>query len=176
MRKIVLYIATSIDGFIARSNGEIDWLSVVEEPGNDYGYSEFLKTIDTTLMGNKTYQQVLTFGEFPYKDKTNYVYTRNPSLHQDPYAQFIHEDIATHVGRIKQQPGSDIWLIGGAQLNREVYDAGLIDEMIISIIPVAIGAGIPLFGHASKEHHFTLAESQSFASGLVQMRYVAKRS
>lgn len=144
MRIISLYIATSLDGFIARSDGRVDWLDAIPNPDQlDYGYDTFLASVDTTLMGNNTYQTVLGFGgNFPYADKINYVFsrTKHPAA---PYVQYVTEDPATFVQRLKQADGSGIWLIGGGQLNTILLNAGLIDELIISIAPVVLGAGIP---------------------------------
>ena len=100
MRNIILYIATCLDGYIARKNGDIDWLfSDFEDHG--YGYAELYNSIDTTLMGNLTYEQIRTFGEFPYSDKTNYVFTRNEKAKPHPDVEFIHSDIEEFVKRLK---------------------------------------------------------------------------
>ncbi|MEM6842767.1 MAG: dihydrofolate reductase family protein [Bacteroidota bacterium] len=142
MRKIILYSAMSLDGFIARPDGEIDWLF----DDQDYGYSEFLQRIDTTLMGNRTYQQILTFGDFPYTDKTNYVFTRSVTVQDDGRVQFVYSDLVNLVTELKQQLGRDIWLIGGRQINTVLLNAELIDEMILSVHPTVLGSGVPLFG------------------------------
>ncbi len=173
MRKIQLYIAASLDGYIARRDGSIDWLSIVEKAGEDYGYSEFVKSIDTTLMGYQTYAQVLTFGEFPYNDKQNYVFSRQPRPAGDKPVSFVSEDPAAFVRRLKAQPGGGIWLIGGGQLNTILLNAGLIDEMILSIIPIVLGDGIPLFGAQPRETKWVLKGQKAFDSGLVQVQYAS---
>lgn len=172
MRTISLYIATSLDGFIARSDGRVDWLDSIPNPDRlDYGYTNFLASVDTTLMGHTTYQTVLGFGgDFMYPDKTNYVFSRS----EWPDAPFVHhvaEAPDEFVKRLKQTDGAGIWLIGGGQLNTVLLNAGLIDEMIISIAPIVLGAGIPLFGPTAIETSWTLTKSESFNTGFVQSTY-----
>ncbi|MDB5239535.1 MAG: bifunctional deaminase-reductase protein [Spirosoma sp.] len=172
MRPISLYIATSLDGFIARSDGRVEWLDAIPNPNQlDYGYSTFLASVDTTLMGHATYQTILGFGgDFPYQDKTNYVFSRS----KRPNAPFVHhvaEAPDEFVKRLKQTDGSGIWLIGGGQLNTVLLNAGLIDELIISIAPIVLGTGIPLFGPTAMETSWTLAKTESFDTGFIQSTY-----
>ncbi|MCB9295548.1 MAG: dihydrofolate reductase [Lewinellaceae bacterium] len=172
MRKVILYIAASIDGYIARPDGGIDWLSMVEKEGEDYGYGAFLASVDTTLMGRKTYDDVLGFGgPFPYQKLSNYVFSRQERGPDDNPVQHITEDPAAFVKKLKAGPGGDIWLIGGGQLNTVLLNAGLIDVLILSVIPIVLGAGIPLFGGQPKEAKWRLAGHQAFDTGLVQMKY-----
>ncbi len=177
MRKIKLYIATSIDGFIAKSDGSVGWLDTIPHPENeDYGYFDFYKSIDTTLMGNATYQQILTFDvPFPYSDKKNYVFSRTHSADNEDVS-FVSENIGEFIQKLKTQKGSDIWLIGGGNLNAFFLQNNLIDEMIISVMPVVLGSGIPLFGASAKdvEIQFVLKETISFESGVVQLVYEKK--
>ena len=112
MRKLKLYIATSLDGYIAGPNGEIDWLDIGGDA--DHGYQEFYASIDTTLMGNSTYPLTLTV-EFPYPDKTNYFFTKGTPPQDTAHVQFVSGDIAAFVRSLKEQPGKDIWLVGGGQ-------------------------------------------------------------
>ncbi|MCB0586488.1 MAG: dihydrofolate reductase [Phaeodactylibacter sp.] len=174
MRKVLLYIAASIDGYIARPDGGIDWLSSVEKEGEDYGYGELLASIDTTLMGRKTYDDVLGFdGPFPYPNLKNYVFSRQEKGQDSNPVQHVTGDPAAYVKGLKSQPGSNIWLIGGGQLNTVLLNAGLIDEMILSIIPIILGEGIPLFGGQPKETKWRLTKHEVFDTGLVQVRYRA---
>ncbi|MBC5774170.1 dihydrofolate reductase [Pontibacter sp. KCTC 32443] len=171
MRKIVLYIAASLDGYIARPDGGIDWLEneVYKIDGEDFGYSSFMKTIDTTLMGHSTYKVVAGFDmPFPYPDKTNYVFTHS----QQPDNEFVHfisSNAAEFVRQLKQQPGKDIWLIGGSQLNTLLLNAGLIDEIILTYIPIILGNGIPLFAPFASEKMLNVKESKHFENGFVQL-------
>lgn len=173
MRKLILYIATSLDGYIARADGRVDWLESIPNPDQlDYGYADFLASVDTTLMGNSTYQTILSFGgDFPYADKLNFVFSRQTSLTDTDYVRFVHEDPATFVKSLKNQPGKDIWLVGGGQLNTILLNAGLIDQFIITLAPVSLGAGIPLFGPGAVETQFKFIKSESFETGFVQVVY-----
>lgn len=172
MRRLSLYIATSLDGFIARADGRVDWLDAIPNPNQlDYGYGPFLASVDTTLMGNNTYQTILGFGsDFPYPDTRNYVFSRSKRP-DAPSIQYVTEDPAAFVRRLKQADGQGIWLIGGGQLNTVLLNAGLIDELIISIAPVVLGVGIPLFGDTAVETHWTRTKTESFETGFVQSTY-----
>lgn len=172
MRKIILYTAVSIDGFIAKENGNIDWLSFLNnEATDDHGYKEFYETIDVTLIGNKTYQQILTFPvPFPYPEKKNYVFTRQ-KREPTEYVEFINDDICEFVSKLKNQPGKDIWLVGGGQLNQILLKSHLIDEIIMTIIPVVLGKGIHLFGEQAFLQKFKYSSSQTFPTGCVQIKY-----
>ena len=119
MKKVILYIAASIDGYIARTDGNVDWLHdpdyIVE--GDDMGYGAFYASIDTTLMGNATYQEVLGFDvPFPYPDKKNYAFSRSEK-ENDENVEYVSGDIVAFMNQLKTQPGKDIWLIGGGKIN-----------------------------------------------------------
>jgi dihydrofolate reductase len=167
MRKLVLFIACSLDGYIARENGDVDWLFTDQ----DYGYAEFLSGIDTVLMGRKTYEQVLTFGEYPYKGIEGYVFSRTRGNVKDENAAFVSGDVADFVQDLKRRPGKAIWLVGGAQLVAECVKHDLVDEFIISVHPVILGRGVPLFLPGLPEQKLELFGSERFSSGLVQLSY-----
>ena len=152
MRQLQLYIATSLDGYIAGPNGEIDWLDVAGDL--DYGYRDFYDSIDTTLMGRATYEITQTIEEFPYPDKTNYVFTRNPNLLDTEHVRFISGDIAAFVRTLKEQEGKDIWLIGGGQINTIMLNADLVDGIILTVFPIVLGDGIPLFAPGARRAAF----------------------
>ncbi|RRB07425.1 dihydrofolate reductase family protein [Larkinella rosea] len=170
MRKVKLYIASSIDAYIAGPNGEIDWLFTEGE----FGYNAFMETIDTTLMGHDTYKLVAGFNDFPYKNQTNYVFTRNPTTPEAPYVQFVSEDVASFVEQLKQQDGKDIFLIGGGQINAILLEAGLIDELQVFVHPIILGKGIPMFQPTSKPDVWQFVETKAFECGLVELHYVKK--
>ncbi|MGO4288356.1 dihydrofolate reductase family protein [Chitinophaga sp. RAB17] len=173
MRKIKVYTAVSLDGYIATREGKIEWLTGFPNPeGTDYGYAEFLATIDTTLMGNNTYKDVLRLSEtYPYPDKTNYVFTRD-SIHVDTeFVQFISRDIIEFVTGLKKADGKDIWLAGGGQLNGALLQADLIDEMILHVIPVVLGDGLPLFGGIPMEKVFKLSATKTYSSSVLELHY-----
>lgn len=170
-RKVILYIAQSLDGFIARENDDISWLSIVERDNEDYGYNDFIKKIDTVFMGRKTYEKVLSFGiEFPHKDKECYVLSKKLTG-ADENVQFFNGSIVDLITEIKTQEGKDIFIDGGSELVRLFRDNDLIDEYVISIIPIMLGKGIRLFRDTESESKLRLVKSETFDSGLVQLRY-----
>ncbi|MDO8634280.1 MAG: dihydrofolate reductase family protein [archaeon] len=168
MRKIVLYIAASLDGFIARKNGGIDWLF----SDADYGYKQFYKSIDTVLVGNKTYKQSLGFEEAPFKGKQVFVFAHKPGK-PFPGVQFVKNPVEL-VQKMKKLPGKGIWLCGGSQTISVLLNAGLCDEIILSIHPIILGSGIPLFD-VQTEIDLKFVKSKSFPSGLVQLHYLVKK-
>ncbi|MEJ8757893.1 dihydrofolate reductase family protein [Pontibacter sp. H259] len=176
MRKVILYIAASLDGYIARPDGRIDWLENEDYKieGEDFGYSNFLKNIDTTLMGHSTYKVVLGFDmAFPYTDKKNYVFSH--SAQQDTeYVEFVSTNAAEFIRKLKQEPGKDIWLIGGSQLNTLLLNAGLIDEIILTYIPIILGKGIPLFAQGASEKLLEVTDTESYTNGFVQLTLTTK--
>ena len=172
MRQVVLYIAASLDSYIARPDGSVDWLSSPEFliPDEDYGYNEFYSTIDTTLMGNSTFQFIMDQDvPFPYPDKTNYVFSRSAKNRDTEFVRFISEDPAIFVKRLKQEKGEDIWLVGVGQINSILLNNDLIDKIILTMIPLTLGEGIPLFHGKYKEVNFNLEASKSYQSGIIQL-------
>jgi dihydrofolate reductase len=168
MRKVKLFIASSLDGYIARADGGIDWLFT----DADYGYTPFYDSIDTVVMGRKTYDLALSFGEYPYKGKAAYVFSRSRSG-TDEQATFVSGSAAAFVDRLRGEPGRDIWLVGGGELARDFADANVIDEYIISIHPRLIRTGLPLFWPSPQagDVELELVSSQAFPSGLAQLTY-----
>jgi dihydrofolate reductase len=169
MRKVKLFIATSLDSFIATTDGGVDWLF----GDRDYGYRDFYNSIDTTLMGNNTYKQILEFGvDFPYTDKTNYVFSKQPQKDTE-FVSFIgeDEDLVSFVVSLKQKEGKDIWLIGGGEINAFFLSHHLIDEMILSVHPVILGPGLPLFAGQLRQQDLRLLNCKTFPSGLAQLVY-----
>jgi len=168
MREVILYIASSLDGYIAGPENQLDFLF----HDQDFGYNTFLKTIDTTLMGYKTYEEVLGFDvPFPYPDKTNYVFSRqNRQADQNPVV-FIQQDPAIFVRELKSAPGGKIWAVGGGQLNGVLLAAGLIDEIEMYIHPIALGNGVPIFNGAYLPSTFRLVSNETHASGVIIARY-----
>lgn len=174
MSNVVLYIAQSLDGFIAKPDNNIDWLtSVPPSVKGDYGYTELINSIDTIIMGRKTYEVILAMQEdWMYKGKTSYIVSSNQHLKiKAPDTHLYNGDLKLLVDTIKQKSGKDIWLIGGGELITGFINADLIDKMIITIVPKIIGEGIPLFAPIPKESVWQLVNVESFETGLVNLTY-----
>lgn len=170
--KISVYIAASLDGFIARKNGDLDWLPAGEEGGEDFGYAEFMSTIDYVVMGRNTFEKVLTFRGWHYDKKVIALTSRDltippqltnkvEALHLSP-RELVHE-----MGR----RGADhIYLDGGVTIQRFLRES-LVNEMTITTIPILLGEGLPLFGKLEKDIKLELVKSESFKNGFVQNKY-----
>jgi len=166
MRPLVCFIATSLDGYIAGPAGEIDWLF----NDQDYGYTQFVAGVDTVVMGRKTYDICLTFGEYPYPSMPNYVWSRTRQR-KNTRATFVFGDIAELLKRLKQQEGKTIWLVGGSALVGEAMTHNMLDELIVSLHPIVLGNGVPLFPRDLPKRQFQFIKSEPFNSGLVQLTY-----
>ena len=173
MRKLKLYIAASLNGKIATTKGEVDWLDTIPNPeGSDYGYSKFYDSIDTTIQGYKTYKQLVNWDiEFPYKEKTNYVFTRKQGLVDNEYVSFVSGNHIDFVKNLKKEEGKDIWLIGGGQVNTMLFNAGLIDEVRLFIMPLVLSGGIELFEPIPVQKQMELIRTKSYSSGVVELIY-----
>ena len=172
-RKVILYIATSLDGYIARKDGEIDWLDGDgSNPEADGGYEEFYSTVDTVIMGNTTYEQIMSWGEYPYKGTKGYVYTQK-DLEANEDVIFTKENPVDLIKRLKSEEGKAIWIVGGANMLDVFMKKDLVDEYIIAVTPVIIGEGIPLFKDKNPEIKLKLMESKIF-NGFVQNHYVKR--
>jgi dihydrofolate reductase len=176
-RKIIVYIATSADGFIARPDGDVEWLN--RRPHTvDYGMRKFYATIDTILWGRKTYDWVLNY----YKKKgrtaglfdrklANYVFSRKPPRRVAPGVEFVSEPVKSFAQRLRATPGKQIWMMGGGGLIASFLDAGEIDEFDIQVIPVFIGKGIPLVAPRHRDVPLRLLASKKYPDGVVRLRY-----
>ena len=171
--RIRLYIACSLDGFIAREDGSIDWLTKYDNnPETDYGYSEFYSSIGTILMGRKTYEQVLSFGNWPYGDKKSYVFTRqNEPLHREKNVEFVSGNVGKFVRWLKKSTDEDIWLVGGSQLIKTFLEENLVEDLIVTIVPIILGGGIPLFDRIGKEIRLKTGRVERYENGLVGVEY-----
>lgn len=170
-RKVIIYIATSLDGYIAKPNDNLDFLSIVEQEGQDYGYADFVKTIDTVIVGRKTYDKVISMGiESPYADKDTYIITRTPRPTIGS-VKFYTGDLKSLVERLKSENGKNIFCDGGAEIVNELLKNDLIDEFVISIIPILVGNGTKLFNDGRPELKLDLASTKQFEKGLTQLHY-----
>lgn len=178
MRNVVLFIAMSLDGYIADRDGNVGWLQG-QDDGMDDGssYDEFVKGIDTVVLGWKTYHQVMTElspEEWPYHGLSSYVFTHRKT--EDSGADdgeditFVNQDVCTFIRELKQTEGKDIWICGGAAVARPLVQEQLIDRFHISIIPVVLGNGIRLFGETDRMTELRLVKTQSY-NGIVDVIY-----
>lgn len=174
MKKVKLYIAISLDGYIARKDGSIDWLEALPNPNKiDYGYMDFYESIDTVIMGRKTYDQILGFDvPWPYEKCTTYLATRESDYTPPtPQTKVIQGEIGAATRSILQEGGKDIWLVGGGQLVAYYLNEGLIDEMMLFIIPTIIGEGIHLFPSPVNESSFKLHKTEHYETGAALLHY-----
>jgi dihydrofolate reductase len=180
-RKIIVSIATSADGFIARSDGSFDWLERPQPKGN-YGLGEFYESIDTILWGRKTCDMALEFQKkgvagsgFDTRVK-NYVFTRGvPPSPVPAGVEFVNEPIKTFAGRLRAEEGKDIWMMGGAGIIASFLDAGEIDEFVIHVVPTFIGEGIPLIEAGRRTVPLRLISCTKFADGVVELHYAVEK-
>ena len=171
-RKVVCYIAESLDGYIAAEDDSLEWLFKSEGQGEgDAGYAEFMENIDTVIMGRRTYDWVMEAenGNFPYQDLASYVFTSSP-LEEKSFVTFTNQQISSFMKDLKEKPGKDIWVIGGSKLLHEFVREDLIDEWIISIAPVLIGKGIPLFQEFDFEIRLKLNDVKMYGQ-FAQLHY-----
>lgn len=172
-QKVKLYIAMTLDGYIADTNGDIDFLTSFGKDGEDYGYHLFMDHIDTVIMGKKTYDQVLSFGdEYPYKDQMTYVLTHKKLNSKDKVIYV--DDVDNMMTQIKSSSKKDIFLIGGAQVIELMLRHHLIDEFHISIIPTLLGDGIKLFLKHEIPQDLKLVKTDTYKDGIVKVIYVKK--
>lgn len=179
-RKIIVDLAASADGYIARPDGDVEWLNRL--PHEDYGMGKFYSTIDTILIGRKTYDWALAYQKksgsknSPFdKSVANYVFSRKPPKKVAPGVEFVREPVKVFARRLRSQPGKHIWMMGGGELIASFLDAGEIDEFDIKVIPVFIGKGIPLIAPRHRDIPLRLIESKKFPDGVVRLHYLVKR-
>ena len=180
-RKIIVHIAASADGFIARSDGSVDWLDRPDPKGH-YGMAAFYKSIDTILWGRKTYDVALDFQKkgvagsaFDTRLK-NYVFTRSlPQSAPPAGVEFVNEPVKAFATRLREKKGKDIWMMGGAGIIASFLDEGEIDEFMIHLIPTFIGEGIPLIAPAHRTVPLKLITSTKFTDGVVKLHYAVRK-
>ncbi len=172
--KISAFIAASLDGYIAREEGDLDWLPGPENAaGEDYGYQRFFDSVDLLVMGRRTFEKVLTFGTWSYKDKPVLVLSSHeveiPAALKST-VKWSSSSPAELVQEFARMIVHNVYVDGGKTI-QGFLASGLLDEMTVSWIPILIGQGIPLFGHLNKDVHLKLLENRSFDNGIVQSRY-----
>jgi dihydrofolate reductase len=172
--EIVYYVAASLDGFIATPDGRVEWLAPFEASGDDYGYAAFLASVDVLLLGRTTYEQVLTFGPWPYAGKLSMVFSRRP-LAPEAGVTLTARSPVDVAAELDARNLRRAWLVGGGALAASFRAAALITEYIVSVMPVVLGGGVPLFAADGPQERLRLIESTPFESGVIQARYVPWR-
>lgn len=174
MREVVLYIAVSLDGYIADSKGSVDWISGQDESAEmEDTFTPFFRGVDTVIMGRKTYHQVvseLSPTRWPYEGAVTYVLTHHPDTDDTEYIRFRNKDACRLVKELKQQPGKDIWICGGAEIARQLIASNQIDRYHLAVIPVLLGNGVRLFGSTDRMINLELVETKEY-NGIMEMVY-----
>jgi dihydrofolate reductase len=173
MRRIVLGLGISLDGYIARPDGSVDFLFMPK----DYSMGPFFKTIDTAIMGRKTYEVGLRMsgGKFDSYGLTCYVFSRTLPPGECPGVTIVNESPKSFVESLRKRKGKNIWLMGGGELAREFLKDDFIDEIYLGIVPTLIGEGIPLFPSGFPQRAFSLLENKTYGKGLVTLKYARAR-
>jgi dihydrofolate reductase len=172
MRKTILFMGMSLDGYIAGPDDNLEFLSMVERPGEDYGYTDFIQGIDTVVMARRTYEIVLGFGgPWPHAGKRCYVVSRTRTG-ADENVTFFNGPLSELIATLKSQPGKDIYVDGGPEFTRSMLQGGLIDRFGLSVLPILLGGGVRLFDGGFGSVPLRLESSKSYESGMVQSWYV----
>jgi dihydrofolate reductase len=173
MRKLKIYIAASLDGYIAKPNDDLSFLKAVEKDGEDYGYEAFISSIDTIILGRKTYDYVIrAVGSVPYESsKKVFVITRT-KRESEGKVQFYNGNLKALIEGLKQEPGKDIFCDGGSEIIDELLKSDLVDELVISVIPILLGEGTRLFKGGRPEQLLAFRGAKTFETGLVQLHYI----
>lgn len=168
---VTLYIATSMDGYISGKNDDLGFLDIVKKEGEDYGYNEFINSVDVVIMGRKTYDKIMSLvPEFPHADKDCYILTRTPRNEQNGL-HFFSGNINELIDELRNKRNLSIFVDGGAEIVNLLMQEKLIDEFIISIIPVFLGTGKKLFEDGLPKQHLKLLSAKDFSTGLIQLHY-----
>jgi dihydrofolate reductase len=173
-RKIVYYLAVSADGFIARPDGDVGWLDRPRRAG-DYGMAAFYRTIDTVIMGRKTYEFALKFGQKAYAGKKNYVFSHTLRPTARARVEIVSGDVGELAMKLRSEEGKDIWLVGGGDLAAAFLDAGQLDEIVVHVIPTVIGEGIPLLQPRHRSVELRLLSTRAYRDGVVRLHYAVRR-
>jgi dihydrofolate reductase len=170
-RKIIVNIATSADGYVARKDGNLDWLTKRPAPKGFYGLPTFMRSVDAKILGRKTYDVSVALGASFKSDEAHYVFSHRPPASAPDGVEFVKEPIKSFVARVGKQPGKNIWMMGGGEIIGSFLDEDAIDEFIISVVPTFIGEGIPLLAPRHREVPLKLRSSKKFPDGVVQLHY-----
>ncbi|HWW98482.1 MAG TPA: dihydrofolate reductase family protein [Edaphobacter sp.] len=173
MRNVVLGLGISLDGYIARLDGAVDFLFMPR----DYSMAPFFATVDTAIMGRKTLVAGLKMsgGSLPRSNMAMYVFSKRKPPGERDGVIFVNESPATFLRKLRKRPGKDIWLMGGGELARAFLKADLVDRLYLGVVPVLLGRGIPLFPSGFPQRDFTLLENKSYSKGLIALKYERSR-
>ncbi len=172
MRKLVLGLGTSLDGYIARPDGAVDFLFMPK----DYSMAPFFATIDTAVMGRKTYDAGRKMGGGYFGSMAAYVFSRSQPAGEHEGVMFVNESPKKFITALRKRRGKDIWLMGGGELACEFLKADLVDEIYLGIVPVLLGEGIRLFPGGFPQRNFALLENKTYSKGLISLRYRRPRT
>ena len=176
-RKVIVHIATSAVGYIARPDGDLEWLTSRPAPEGFYGMNAFMQSVDTKFLGRKTYEASLRMGAKFDSENRTFVFSRRSSpANAPPGVEFVKDAIGPFVSRLREQPGKDIWLMGGGEIIAAFLDEKAIDEFVISVVPVFIGEGIPLIARRHRHAPLELRSIERFDDGLVQLHYAVQNN
>lgn len=172
MRNVVLGLGISLDGYIARLNGAVDFLFMPK----DYSMAPFFETIDTTIMGRKTLDAALKMGGGSFgSSMAAYVFSHSKPPGDRDGVVYVDESPASFIGKLRKKPGKDIWLMGGGELARAFLKEDLVDSLHLGIVPVLLGEGIPLFPSGFPQRDFALVENKSYSKGMIALKYERAR-
>ena len=173
MRKVVLSLGISLDGYIARPDGAVDFLFMPR----DYSMGPFFASIDTAIMGRKTYDAALKMGGGGFGDSKmkSYVFSHSQPPGERGSVTFVNESPKSFLEKVRRRPGKDIWLMGGGELARDFLKDDVVDELYIGMVPVLIGEGLRLFPSGFPQREFTLLENKTFSKGMIALKYARTR-
>ena len=179
-RKIIVEAATSADWFIARKDGDIEWLTERPHPKDNYGMGAFYRSVDTILLGRKTFDVALEFekqGMRAFNPKLkHYMFSRSiPGTPLPKAVEHVAEPVKQFATKLRARKGKNIWMMGGGEIIASFLDEGEIDEFIIHVMPVFIGEGIPLIAPRHRKIQLNLREAKPFPDGVVRLRYVVQK-
>ena len=166
-----IYVAVSVDGFIATTDGGVDWLDAFHGGDSDYGYAEFVAGIATVVMGRATYDQVRGFGDWPYADKDAVVVSSRPADDLPDRTTVWADGIPSLHRKLADGAAGDVWVMGGGRTMRAFLDLGAVDRIDLFVMPAILGGGIPLFGASSRHHRLPAPEVEAYPDGIVRLSY-----